>query len=283
MNTVVIGVGSNLGAREAAIRGAGALLHARSDVVVVGMSPLYETPPLGPPQDDYLNAAFRLETTCTPVELLDVLLRTERRLGRKRSADQRWGPRSVDLDLLWDARGAHRSVGLEVPHAELERRAFALAPLLDVAPELGSRYAACLDRAGGRPPLCSRAAIIRDRAVRGAVERVVEADSWADACALAATFDALSGRPWSTRHLSLAPQPERFADALRDLGRDGFEVHRTTISHCSQSQWTVEFHGVHRGFSIDADVRLRTTSSDTRECCVELLRVPATGRRTISV
>ncbi len=274
MSIAVIGAGSNLGGREAAIRGAGALLDARSDVVVLAMSPLYETPPLGPPQDDYLNAAFRVETTCTPPELLRVLLGTERRLGRKRSADRRWGPRSIDLDLLWDSRGPHRSAGLEVPHAELERRAFALAPLLDVAPELGRHYAGWLDEAGGRPPLWSRAALVRQSALQDGLERIVEADCWTDACALAATFDLPHGRPWSTRQLRLAPAPERFADALQDLLRGGFEVHRATISHCSQSQWTVEFHGVHRGFAIEADVRLRTTSSDTRECRVELRTTP---------
>lgn len=282
MSIAVIGAGANLGAREAAIRGAGALLDARSDVVLLAMSPLYETPPLGPPQDDYLNAAFRVETTRTPPELLRVLLRTERRLGRRRSADQRWGPRSIDLDLLWDARGAHRSAGLDVPHAELERRSFALAPLLDVVPELASRYAAPLEEAGGRPELWSRSAVVRHHAGDIGAERIVEADSWVDACALAATFDRPDGRPWSTRQLRVPPEPERFADALQDIIRSGFEVHRTTISHCSHSQWTVEFHGVHRGFAIDADVRLRTTSSDIRRCCVELLTIAGTRHRTIS-
>ena len=91
MSVVVVGVGSNLGAREALIRGAGALLSARGGIEVRGVSEIYETEPLGPPQPRYLNAAFRMEPTLAPAELLHVLLRTERRLGRRRVPDERWG------------------------------------------------------------------------------------------------------------------------------------------------------------------------------------------------
>ncbi|MGB5349087.1 MAG: 2-amino-4-hydroxy-6-hydroxymethyldihydropteridine diphosphokinase, partial [Polyangiales bacterium] len=87
MRAVVVGVGSNLGAREAAIRTARDLLHARDGIEVSAVSPIYETEPLGPPQPRYLNAAFRLQTERSPAELLSVLLRTERRLGRRRHAD----------------------------------------------------------------------------------------------------------------------------------------------------------------------------------------------------
>ena len=135
MSTAVVGIGTNLGAREAAVRAARNLLDARRDVDVVGTSALYETEPLGPPQGRYLNAALRLETSLSPNELLSVLLRTERRLGRRRSSAERWGPRSVDLDLLWDERGMQESSTLRVPHPELVHRSFALAPWLDVAPE----------------------------------------------------------------------------------------------------------------------------------------------------
>ena len=138
MSIVIVGAGSNLGARESAIVSAAALLHARPGVEVLDVSALYETPPLGPPQSDYLNAAFRVETDLTPPEILDALLRIERRLSRRRRADLRWGPRSIDLDLLWDSRGVFESPSLDVPHRELERRNFALGPLLDVAPSSAS-------------------------------------------------------------------------------------------------------------------------------------------------
>ena len=274
MSVAVVGAGSNLGAREAAIRGAAALLDARDQISVIDISPLYETPPLGPPQGDYLNAAFRVETALTPPELLRALLRTERRLGRKRSADLRWGPRSIDLDLLWDARGPHVAPGLQVPHPELDQRSFALGPLLDVAPELGDRYADALEAAGGRPPEWGHDAIVRQRESTTGVEREVEAESLADACALAASFDWPSVRPWSTLHLRMEAQPERFAEALRQLFRSGFQVCRTTISHCSQSQWNAEFHGVHRGSPLEVDVRLQTTSASMRHTGVNLVTTP---------
>ena len=274
MSVVVVGVGTNLGAREAAVRAARALLDARREISVIETSALYETEPLGPPQGAYLNAAFRLETSLSPVDLLSVLLRTERRLGRRRSADLRWGPRSVDLDLLWDERGAHESSALRVPHPELTKRNFALAPLLDVAPELEATYGGCLVRAGGAPPRWERAAIVRREVSDGRIDVEVEADSMADACSLSVGRRAPRGRAWSTRHAVLDPSPESLAELLQRLFRGGFEVHCVSLSHCSQTQWLAEFHGVNPGVRSAADVRLRTTSGTERNVMARLSIVP---------
>ncbi len=270
MNVVVVGVGSNLGAREASIRGARALLHAREGITVREVSPIYETAPLGPPQPPYLNAAFRLETDLSPLELLHIMLRTERRLGRRRLPNQRWGPRSIDLDLLWDQRGAHSSAGLRVPHPELENRGFALAPLLDVAPELEPVFGRSLERLGGRPPAWNREARARVRSIDGGFRVDVKAGSLLDACALCVGQTHTLGRPWSTRHVTIKPGAEHFAIALQSLFRTGFSAQQATISHCSQSQWLVEFHGVNLGIALDTHVRLCTTLDTTGEVHAQL-------------
>lgn len=263
--SLVVAVGSNLGAREASIRCAQALLDARDGVVVRRVSKIYETEPLGLPQPKYLNAAFRLDTDLSASALLETLLRTERRLGRRRDPEARWGPRSVDLDLLWDARGRQESPGLKVPHPELERRTFALAPLLDVAPELEGRYGHALQALGGPPNEWTRPAIIRRSRDPDGVHVEVEADSLADACALCLGQTPSSGRPWSTRHLRIDPSSESFAAALREVFRTGFAVQRATISHCSEAQWMLELHGVNMGMPAAVDVRLLTTSGAQRE------------------
>jgi 2-amino-4-hydroxy-6-hydroxymethyldihydropteridine diphosphokinase len=264
MSVVVVGAGSNLGARESAIVAAATLLDSRPGIDVVDVSPLYETPPLGPPQDDYLNGAFRLETTLAPPELLRTLLRVERRLGRRRRADLRWAPRSIDLDLLWDSRGAFQSDELDVPHRELERRSFALGPMLDVAPELDERYGPMLEAVGGRPARWANVPMAGEQSSTSSFERTVEAQSIIDACASSVRTAFTNARPWATRHVTIPATFEAFAKTVRLLFRDGFQCCCTTISHCSQSQWSVEFHGINRGASVDANVRLQTTLGDSR-------------------
>lgn len=153
--TAIIGLGSNLGDRVDMLRQAAARLSARDDVWVDGHSRIYETEPHGPPQPRYLNAALRVRTALGLEALLDVLLEVERSLGRVRA--ERWGPRTLDLDILWamdSAGGAleHHAPRLVVPHAHLTERAFALAPLLDVAPELEGALGPGLLAAGGPPP-----------------------------------------------------------------------------------------------------------------------------------
>lgn len=266
---VIVGAGSNLGAREASIRAACGLLAARDQISVRATSPLYETDPLGPPQPRYLNAAYRLETNLTPAELLRVLLRTERRLGRHRATRERWGPRSIDLDLLWDEAGSYEAVDLRVPHSELRNRDFALRPLLDVAPELRGALGPALERLESPLRPWVRNAIIDANVSASGFEVEVEADSIAEVCALSVRPLEPSGRPWSTRHLRIEPTAEAFAASVRRMYQTGFTTHFATIGHCSQSEWAASFHGVSLGTGRDADVRLRTTfgsKRDSRAC-----------------
>ena len=127
----VIGLGSNLGDRLLAL--ASALRALRSIAEPTALSAVYETAPVGPPQPAFLNAALRLSVPVPPSALLDQLLAIERGLGRVR--EERWGPRTLDLDILWIAGYSSVTPELTVPHAELAVRPFALVPLLDVAPE----------------------------------------------------------------------------------------------------------------------------------------------------
>ncbi|MDH3484112.1 MAG: 2-amino-4-hydroxy-6-hydroxymethyldihydropteridine diphosphokinase [Myxococcales bacterium] len=260
-----MGVGSNLGSREASIRAARALLDAREGIEVTAVSPLYETEPLGPPQPPYLNAAFRLETALAPIELLRVLVRTERRLGRDRKNTERWGARSLDLDLLWDDRGPHESRELCVPHPELEKRSFAMTPLIAVAPELQSTYGPLLAQTGGTLIPWDRAAQVSSRRRAGVLEIEVEADALADACTLTVAIPAPLRPPHSTLHRIIDSSASAFADALREVFRTGFSVQYATVSHCSTSQWIAQFHGVNLAIPLDRDVRLMTTSGATRE------------------
>ena len=133
---VVVGLGANLGDRAATIEAAVAKLREDRELFVLRRSPLYESPPAGgPPQEDYLNAAALLVTSLEARLILDRLLTIERALGRVRPDAVRWGPRTIDLDLLWVEGEVIHEPGLEVPHPRLGERPFALRPLLDVAPD----------------------------------------------------------------------------------------------------------------------------------------------------
>jgi 2-amino-4-hydroxy-6-hydroxymethyldihydropteridine diphosphokinase len=130
MTRAYVGVGANLGDREATIRAALEALPG-----LVGVSKLRETDPVGVvDQPPFLNAAAVLETELAPRELLDTLLAVERELGRERR--ERWGPRTIDLDLLLYGDKTIDEPGLTVPHPRLHERRFALEPLLDLDPEL---------------------------------------------------------------------------------------------------------------------------------------------------
>jgi 2-amino-4-hydroxy-6-hydroxymethyldihydropteridine diphosphokinase len=129
-----VGLGSNLGDREATIGRALELLARAEGVSVEGRSTLRETEPWGPvEQPPYLNGVVALETTLGPRELLETLLDVERRLGRVRV--ERFGPRTIDLDLLLYGNLVLDEEGLTVPHPRLHERRFALEPLAELAPE----------------------------------------------------------------------------------------------------------------------------------------------------
>jgi 2-amino-4-hydroxy-6-hydroxymethyldihydropteridine diphosphokinase len=131
-----VGLGSNLGAREAALAGAVAALRATRGVRDVVVSPVYETDPVGPgEQGAYLNAVARLDTRLPPGSLLARLLEIERDFGRERGP-VRDLPRTLDLDLLLYGERVLESEHLCVPHPRLHERAFVLEPLRDLAPGL---------------------------------------------------------------------------------------------------------------------------------------------------
>lgn len=132
---VVIGLGSNVGDRIVNLRAAVAKIAAHGGARVVVTSHVYESAPVGgPEQGPFLNAAIAVEWAGEALALLDVLQAIEGELGRTR--DVRWGPRTIDLDVLWIEDGRTiEETRLVVPHPRLAERAFAVRPLLDVAPD----------------------------------------------------------------------------------------------------------------------------------------------------
>jgi 2-amino-4-hydroxy-6-hydroxymethyldihydropteridine diphosphokinase len=133
MARAYIGLGSNLGDREARLRAALRALRA-AGVVILRTSRFVETLPVGrTDQPNFLNAAAALDTDLSARDLLDLLLRIESSLGRVRA--ERWGPRSLDLDLLLYEDQVIREAGLEVPHPRMHERRFVLEPLAEIAPD----------------------------------------------------------------------------------------------------------------------------------------------------
>jgi 2-amino-4-hydroxy-6-hydroxymethyldihydropteridine diphosphokinase len=155
-----VGLGSNLGDREARLRAALDGLRTTPGVASLACSSLYETAPVGPPgQGPYLNAVARLETRLAPRALLARLQALERAAGRVRSG-VRNEARTLDLDLLLYGDACIDEPGLEVPHPRLHERPFVLAPLRELAPDevhprLGRpvrELAAALEASEGWPP-----------------------------------------------------------------------------------------------------------------------------------
>jgi len=143
--SIVIGLGGNVGTDAAIVerfdraREALAALGTPSSLAAPGglrSARLYRSAPIGPAQPAFLNTAVRLVMgDVQPAELIATLLELERLLGRRREAEARWGPRTIDLDVLvWGARIV-RTPELEVPHPRLAERRFALLPLIDLLGE----------------------------------------------------------------------------------------------------------------------------------------------------
>lgn len=132
--TVYLSLGSNLGDRVAMLSAAVSGLGNTSDVRVLRVSPLYESDPWGlTEQPKFLNIVVEIETALTPLELLHAVKALEQRLGRR--PGRRWGPRSIDIDLiLWGSVILH-TPELSLPHERFRERAFVLTPLADLAPE----------------------------------------------------------------------------------------------------------------------------------------------------
>ncbi|WP_163998122.1 2-amino-4-hydroxy-6-hydroxymethyldihydropteridine diphosphokinase [Pyxidicoccus caerfyrddinensis] len=132
-DTVYVGLGSNEGDREAHLVAALTALSRIDAVAVLSCSSLFDSAPVGPPQPRYLNAVVALECGLSPQRLLCILQQIEKDLGRQR--ELRWGPRTIDLDiLLWEGQVV-ADPNLQVPHLELHKRRFALEPLAELAPE----------------------------------------------------------------------------------------------------------------------------------------------------
>lgn len=131
MTRVFLGLGSNLGDRWKHLREAAASLPD-----VVAISPVYETDPVGGPggQGTYLNCVAELETDLAPRQLLGICHRLESAADRVRN--ERWGPRTLDIDILVFGDLRLSEPDLEIPHARMRERRFVLQPLRDLAPEL---------------------------------------------------------------------------------------------------------------------------------------------------
>jgi len=154
---VFVGLGSNLGEREAMIRLALEALSRLPGTRLVKASSLYDTEPVGEvDQPNFLNAVAQLDTELTARQLLWNLLLIEKRLGRVRT--QRWGPRTIDLDLLLYGSLVLDEPELTVPHPELTARSFVLVPLVELDPVLvhpvtGETLLHHLSRLNTRPPV----------------------------------------------------------------------------------------------------------------------------------
>jgi 2-amino-4-hydroxy-6-hydroxymethyldihydropteridine diphosphokinase len=135
MADAYIGLGSNLGDRFANLAAARDAI-GKDAGKITALSAIYDTDPWGPvKQDNYLNQALRIDAVGRPRDLLEILLRIERALGRDRKNEERYGPRVIDLDILYGDQAVDEP-DLVIPHPRLAERAFALVPLAEIAPRL---------------------------------------------------------------------------------------------------------------------------------------------------
>ena len=179
LNVALIGLGGNLGDRRAMLRSAVEALVADGTCTLLARSALHETSPLGPALHPFLNAAVAVKTRLDAPSLLRRLLTIEVQHGRERR--ERWGPRTLDLDLLvaWDEQGAlvrHHEDGLTLPHPRLLERDFVLVPLAEVVHALaGAGH--CVASALGERALAEHLALL-DPSVRTLQGIVAGPDSW---------------------------------------------------------------------------------------------------------
>lgn len=132
-----VGLGSNLNDPAGNVIRAASELGTIAGVRVIATSRLYTTTPVGvADQPDFVNGVAMLEVDCSARALLDGMLEIERRYGRDRAREQRWGPRTLDLDLLLFRQQAIDEPELTVPHPRMAERLFVLEPLADLAPAL---------------------------------------------------------------------------------------------------------------------------------------------------
>jgi len=134
MSIAYIGLGSNVGDKADNIKKALEILDQFDGLKIVKVSSFYETEPVGyEDQDWFVNAVAKIETTLTAEQLLSIFKRAEKQIGRKDRV--RWGPREIDLDLLFYDQIIVNTNDLIIPHPGLHERAFVLAPLAEIAPD----------------------------------------------------------------------------------------------------------------------------------------------------
>jgi 2-amino-4-hydroxy-6-hydroxymethyldihydropteridine diphosphokinase len=130
---VFLGLGSNIGDRKANLKTASDLIE-KFIGKIAKRSHLYETQPWGQPEQEWFyNQVIMINTTLDPRGLLEAVGQIERQMGRKRT--EKWGPRIIDVDILFYGKRVIRDKGLEIPHPELQERSFVLVPLMEIAPE----------------------------------------------------------------------------------------------------------------------------------------------------
>ena len=228
---VVLGLGANLGSRIATLRAAVDLVTTDGAVTLVSTSPFYETDPVGPPQPRFVNAAARVRTCLSLEALLSRALSVERALGRRRDETERWGPRLVDIDVLWAFDETIETGSLTVPHPRLTERAFALFPLLDVAPEAGDVLAPFAAAIGDTPPVAvvPQVTVHENGSERRAIAIASDPDD-ALASALAALAPTTATAGLSVIELPVTGTgPSAFVRALAHAVEDGVRARAISI------------------------------------------------------
>lgn len=134
-NTALIALGSNIGIRYDYLMNAVKLLSSDPGIRLVNYSSIYETDPVGyEDQDLFLNMVIEIETDYSAHELLDICLKTELKLGRKREI--KWGPRTIDLDILAFNQENIETENLTIPHPRMLERAFVMVPLMEIRDDI---------------------------------------------------------------------------------------------------------------------------------------------------
>lgn len=246
----VIGLGGNLGARENHLQAGLELLAESAGCALLACSSLFESEPVGPPQPHYLNAAARIASNLEPDALLARLLEIEHMLGRERR--ERWGARTLDLDILW-ARVPVDSPSLQIPHPRLMQRWFALTPLLEILPELAPG-APTLPMTGRRlHPLALEPRV--EQTADGAGRRLLVARALDRADALAAVLSAAGRAAWPLLtcrdsgvellrvRAEAERQPGELLEALHALAERGFGIRRALVSACDSHTISVRVIG----------------------------------------
>lgn len=138
MHVAYLGIGSNIGDRVGYVQQAHCLLKDTEKIEIVDSSSLYETEPYGfSDQEWFINAVMKIKTDYTPDQLMEECFRIEKQLGRTRHPEvNKWGPRTIDIDILFYDQEVIARNNLQIPHPGLHERAYVLVPFLEIEPDL---------------------------------------------------------------------------------------------------------------------------------------------------